>query len=317
MRRIKKSRNQKKQSRKYKRKRLGKILILISIGITLAAILFAVRECSSPNVYNLIDSYGQYTSYHISENKKSIYISGQETSGSTSWHKLKGVNAKRFVALSHFYGKDDEQVFYRGEVVTGYHTKKGIVNGIDVLSFFVDENGFPRDRNRVYAKYSPHSLEEIEDANPGTFEPLRDDQFTRDDTHYFYYATRLDIADYDSFVCYSGSPAYGKDKHHVYMISKSGEVQLSVIPNVNPETFEVIHIDDNGTDTNWARDDKHYFYRGEQSDIDYESFRVLYSGAVIDKNHVYRYGKIIDKKVEDAIIESEKQAMKENLGVKQ
>ena len=64
-----------------------------------------------------------------------------------------------------------------------------------------------------------------------------------------------------------------------------------------------------------TRDGEHYFYKGEQSDIDYNSFEIIYGGVVIDKNHVYRYGKITDKTVEEARTESEARFKRNNPNV--
>ena len=275
-----------------------------------------------PNVDNLPDVYGKSSRYYISKNKKHIYASDYDALRGSTYSKIREADAKKFIVLGYSYGKDDKHVFYREYLLEGFHSpslyNKGKIDvdynkgKIDVESFVIGEKNYPKDKNRVYRPYPVGNfLEAIEGANPDTFDPMDDKLITRDDKHYFYYSTMIDMVDYDSFVFFPGRPDYGKDKHRAYMLRNYHYVEISIINNANPETFEVVELNGPEED-NWTRDDKHYFYMGKQHNIDYDSFQELYGGVVIDKNHVYRYGKIIEQTVEEAKAKAAEKFKREN-----
>ena len=293
--------------------------ILIAIIAVIA--LFMTVGCT-PNVDNIADIHGKRSRYYISKNKKLIYHKTVDPLG-TFWTKMKEANPKTFVVFNNWWAKDDKYLYESGRIKSdiyhsdiyeynyNFHTGK-----IDIESFHVDEQGIIKDKNHVYHGSASKNLILIEHADVNTYEPIDKCRLAKDEKHYFFFEEILPIEDYDSFIILNtdNTPTYGKDKYQVYLFTKdpSSFLRTKIIENANPETFEFVKIYTGSTDINWSRDDKHYYYLGEQHDIDYDSFQVLYSGLVIDKNYVYRYGKIIDKTVEEAKEEAEKKYKHDN-----
>jgi|GEM_PF-5464595 hypothetical protein len=272
------------------------------INVCIASLL-ALCGCK-PNVDNLPDVYGKSSSYYISKNKKHIYALNHNPISGFTYKEVKA-DTKNFIVLGYSYGKDTKHVFNGNVLITGADYPNNIP--IDVASFYVDDQGFPMDKNHVYERYGTgKTLTIIRGADPNAFDGMNGENYlTRDGKHYFYFRYMLEIADYDSFVFMSGSPDYGKDKYHVYFIKTENQYPYDldggayIIKNADPNTFEVIEIFDGHADVSWAKDNKHYYYYGIQSDIDYDSFQVLRDRYVIDKNHVYRNGKIVDKTISE------------------
>jgi hypothetical protein len=274
-----------------------------SIIARLVLIPLIIGSCNllEPDTDNLPDVYGGSSVYHISKNKKRIYAKMGSPLGRV-WHQV-DTDPKKLIVLNIRFAKDDKNLFDEGYVVSPDYDTSGIPGKIDLESFYVDKQGFPRDKNHVYLKYTyGRHMVVIDGADVNTFDGMDGGSLTRDGKHYFYFETMLNIKDYDSFIFYNtGAPNYGKDKFHIYLIKtdKYGNnlfpAGATIIPNINPQTFEVIEQDER-----WVKDDKHYYYWGKQSDVDYNSFQMLQQHVAIDKDHVYMDGKIADMTIEYA-----------------
>ena len=293
------------------------------IAIIGVVILLFVGGCVliDPKADNLPNIYGGRSSYYISKNKKLIYYESTSPLG-TSWIKIREANPKTFVVFNSWWAKDDKYLYESSNIKSDiYHSDINkysynfYTGKIDIESFHVDEQGIIKDKNHVYHD-AASNLILIEHADVNTYEPIARNRLAKDEKHYFFFEETLPIEDYDSFVFLNtdNTPTYGKDKYQVYLFKKDPFTYLrtKIIENANPETFEFIEIYTGSTDINWSKDDKHYYYLGEQHAIDYDSFQVLYNGLVIDKNQVYRYGKIIDKTVEEAKAEAEEKYKRDN-----
>lgn len=273
------------------------------------ALLLLINGCT-PRLDNLPDPYGKRSSYYISKDKKHIYARYcyYAFSFRCTYKMLNGVDASKFIVLGYDYGKDDKHIIYDGKIISVFWDDDEIQADLETLH--TDKNGVLKDKNHVYYRHRWGRWQVMKEADANTVESLIDlDEFNnilRDNKNYFYHGERIPVKDYDSFTFLRlEGPVYGRDKYHVYIhVSWKAEyhgIGWTIIEDVNPDSFEIIEIMVEGNfNVCWARDDKHYYYNGERSDIDYETFEVVgYFEYVMDKDHVYKYGKITDESREE------------------
>lgn len=108
--------------------------------------------------------------------------------------------------------------------------------------------------------------------------------FGKDDKHIFFVDRIVENVDYHTFRDMMDNRHY-IDKDNVYTRS------LEIVKDANPVTYEVLK--DGGVDYGnyieyvWAKDDKHYFYRDSIIPVDYNSFKILTSDIMADKDFIY------------------------------
>jgi hypothetical protein len=189
-----------------------------------------------------------------------------------------------FQILEHRYSKDNQQVYFDGDVVQGADSKTFNVTsygkGKDSRFMYYGKSRIssPASYKELASGYSMDSLSvyfqwaAINDANPEKFEIIN--QFwSSDDSNIYLEGEKAEFIDYKTFEHIGGK--YVKDVNHVFYLNTRVE-------HANTKTAEITETWD------WLKDDKSYFFEGQEIvGIDYSSFKILNNDYSIDKNQVY------------------------------
>ncbi|MDW7691008.1 DKNYY domain-containing protein [Flammeovirgaceae bacterium SG7u.111] len=151
-------------------------------------------------------------------------------------------------------------------------------------------------RNKQAIRYSPmgnwFELGNAKmDADPNSFKVLARN-FAKDKDHLYYKSSIIDQeADKESLRVVDDY--YCLDKNHVYVPAEyvyspfdepdenpDPKAKLHRIEKANPTTYEPINDD-------WAKDDRHFFYRHKFVDVEYESFEIINKNFCKDSKCVW------------------------------
>ncbi len=184
-----------------------------------------------------------------------------------------------------------------------------LINGVDLDSIEPLHCFYAKDKDHVYYRsdniidpQGPTGPEEIEGADPNSFELLTF-PYSRDDDQFFFYWKEVENIDLESFQLLE-SPGvnseapftyYAKDTNHVYYYGK-------IIPQADPNTFERLFLEglefelfEEFRFTNYSRDKNHVFFGSQIVEgADPESFQLVNAYYSADDNNVYRYGEKVD-----------------------
>ena len=126
-------------------------------------------------------------------------------------------------------------------------------------------------------------------ADVKTFKVLGRD-FGKDKNHIYFKSNiidkEVDITTFyihkDNYICFDKDHVYIALNYLPYDFNKADQENkhLWKVEKANPKTFQKI-------DSDWSKDDKHYFYNYVPIDVDYNSFKVLNENFAKDKNRVY------------------------------
>ena len=111
----------------------------------------------------------------------------------------------------------------------------------------------------------------------------------KDKTHIFQTVNIISNVDYETFSV--DDAGIFRDKNHVFLNKNASDGKLAILEKANPATYQIlkagaVHYHGN-PQYNWAKDDKHYFYRDEILDVDYKSFVILTANIFADKDTIY------------------------------
>ncbi len=157
------------------------------------------------------------------------------------------------ISDSYYYSKSKNNICY-SPMGNWFELGNTKINA-DVESFKVLGRDFGKDKNHLYFK--THIIDNEVDVST-------------------FYVHK------DNYICF--------DKDHVYLAvnylpqdiqeESQGKKHLWKIAKANPNTFQKI-------DNDWSKDDKFYFYNYKPVNVDYNSFTIINSNFVKDKNNVY------------------------------
>ncbi len=223
--------------------------------------------------------------FYFAVDKDNVYRIAGDPRNKTiyDYEIVEGVDPVTFEALSLFYFKDKNNIYFNGDVV-------GILDSADLDSFEVlnktnpDHYFYAKDKNNIYYK-----KEIFEELDAITFEVV-DSTLVKDKNNVYIlrwdYQKIVEGADPITFDVIERP--YYKDKNHIFFISYS---EISLVADADPVSFQVLNYD-------YARD-KNFAFSGARKveDADLETFEVieLEFGLAKDKNNIYHKGyKIID-----------------------
>src|SRR5690554_377466 len=160
------------------------------------------------------------------------------------------------VSETFFYSKDKTEIWYKSinaPDVTGLWDYEWIKVPADAQSFKIMEYGIGKDKNHIFR------------------------------------GTRiLEDVDYETYSI--DDLGVIRDKNNVYLPAYGAK--LKVLKEDNPATYkklkewEVVYYVESPTYI-WGKDDKHYFHKDTVFSVDYESFAILTTHIVADKNYIY------------------------------
>lgn len=154
----------------------------------------------------LKDAYGVY--YDINDNNQSM------NRNYTTLKEADPVTFISFISSNRMYAKDSKFVWFNHQKIVGANAET-----------FSASEYYGKDKLHVYQGGSI-----IPNADPSTFEDLRQDAYAKDSQRVYYNGEIIPEADVKTFGVFGFE--YFKDKDHVYYLGK-------VIPSAKPETFEL------------------------------------------------------------------------------
>ncbi len=203
--------------------------------------------------------------YFIKESN--VYLDGD---------KIKDADGKSFKIFKEdiWYAKDNDHVFYHGQILKGAIAKTFIPVVIDKSKnpiFWKDESG-------VF-----YLGKKIESANPVTFQPIKG-CYAHDDKNVYFCNLLIENADPNKFKLLNENIA--DDGVNIFIIDKQSKIPVDI------ESFEVIKSDNND---NYCKDKNNvYAVFFSQMDpllkvegADPSSFKPLERSYSVDKNYVY------------------------------
>lgn len=217
-------------------------IILTTIAL-IVLVIVVVRYFN--RIGNAVDKTISDSYYHHQHKNKIIY------SPMGNWFELgyKELNAdpSTFIVLARDYGKDKNNIYW-----------KGVVQTVDHGSFVIDEHGTPKDALHVYYDrgYQPQ-LAIIADADPESFKPYKlpqenyNQQWARDNKAIYLYGRKVNV-DAKTFMRINQS--FAADSQAIYAIvydnrlqTGTGETNTNVVrqaqrPLGNPESINDFYV---------------------------------------------------------------------------
>lgn len=152
---------------------------------------------------------------------------------------------------SYFYSSDKSKILYKqpgGPGISQLWDYEWLEVPADAKTFKVMKGGFGKDAKNIFS-----GIEIIDYVDYNTFH-------------------RLDEGNY-------------MDNKNVYTRS------IKIIKDANPKTYQIIksipEYYSNKPTYKWAKDDKHYFYEDSIVQVDYNSFEILTTDFMVDKDFIY------------------------------
>lgn len=157
------------------------------------------------------------------------------------------------ISDSYYYSKSKSNICY-SPMGNWFELGNTKINA-DVESFKVLGRDFGKDKNHLYFK--THIIDNEVDV--ATF-----------------------YVDDDNYICFDKDHVYRALNYlpHDFTQTNQEKKHLWKVAKANPKTFQKI-------DSDWSKDDKHYFYNYVPIDADYNSFTILNNNFVKDQNKVY------------------------------
>ncbi len=157
------------------------------------------------------------------------------------------------ISDSYYYSKSKRNICY-SPMGNWFELGNTKINA-DVESFKVLGRDFGKDKNHLYFK--THIIDNEVDI--ATF-----------------------YVDDDNYICFDKDHVYRALNYlpHGFTQTNQEKKHLWKVAKANPKTFQKI-------DSDWSKDDKHYFYNYVPIDVDYNSFTILNKSFAKDKNQVY------------------------------
>lgn len=132
------------------------------------------------------------------------------------------------------------------------------------------------------------SVEHVERADAGSFQPLKKGEYAKDEKHVYWRGSIISNAEPASFELLPGR--YARDHQHVYL-------DQNIVEGADPMTFQKLP----GKEI-WGRDKNDFYYGNEGLHVsDLGSFNILNDGWAKDRRfyYYYAYGYIhVSRKVE-------------------
>jgi|GEM_PF-3116624 len=243
--------------------------------------------------------------------KSKFYIKDNQNVYASSPYSMEDVDAETFEDLEYGYGKDENRVFFRDEIVTGadvdtfeslshnewrsrpegYYIRNEGVNFYDERMEWL-MGFYGKDKEGVFFNTC-----RIDEADPSSFIPL-DFGYGKDDKNVFYRCNRIKVVDLESFhvvdrgMQITGADfvrdAFGKDKNSIFL----GDQKVS---DLDIDTFEIVT-------SKFVKDKKNVFMYSFDEDkqlekveeIDADTFISLNDRYTKDKNSVYCHGEKLE-----------------------
>ena len=250
---------------------------------------------------------------HFSKDKNHLYYNNRNA---------KEVDVKTFKIIS----QDSKKIYIFKDKNHLYNESSDVMENIDLKTFEILKNGKYKDKNGIY-KYEANRLRiDFDSIDPKEYEKLSR-AYTKYKNSIYWYDTKMENVDVKSFkVLYDNLSSYAKDKNHIYNGLEtigSGEIKnpetFEFLPNgiiygtlygkdkynayyikskqlncfseyhyvykikgINKDKIKVLN--------EWfIKDDKNIYFNGEILEgADYDTFEVLSSGEVKDKNRSYK-----------------------------
>lgn len=209
--------------------------------------------------------------------------------------------------LKEVYAVANNAVYFFGSIYRSGLIGCEKIIGADPSSFVIFGRSpasthwyWAKDKSSVY-----YGDKILRDADVKTFQVL-DRSWGKDNKHIYYMGKLIEGADAATFRIFANG-AYAHDKNHVYQISADIDLKtrgLEIIPNIDANTFAVLHAERLSSGNVYVKDKDAVFYDmgdwgkglAKMEDADPATFRVLgtcfskhgLSGSYAkDKNHVY------------------------------
>lgn len=111
----------------------------------------------------------------------------------------------------------------------------------------------------------------------------------KDKSNIFQTYTIISNVDYETFSV--DDDGFFRDKNNIYLNQGARDGKLKILEKANPVTYQILKSGavyySNKPQYNWAKDDKHYFFKNEIISVDYNSFVILTSDIFADKDSIY------------------------------
>ncbi len=181
--------------------------------------------------------------------------------------KLEKVNADKFTGINPYFGKDDKNVYYQGNVIKGSDPATfQFLGGVRTL---IGATGYSKDKRNVY-----YLGDIILNADSASFALLdKVEGYGKDNKNVYFMGKRLDYADSASFKTIGNG--YTSDKDGIYYNTEK-------ITDADPEDYilEGHYLLSNGK----------VFYGKEKTNYDRDTFKVMeefYDGNTCGSSYVY------------------------------
>ncbi|PIR57114.1 MAG: hypothetical protein COU72_02665 [Parcubacteria group bacterium CG10_big_fil_rev_8_21_14_0_10_41_35] len=226
-----------------------------------------ISEAEEADLNNFID-----LSWGYRKNESMVQWNGK---------KMAGADPTTFEVLPYWYAKDNQNIYYEGEIVYPY---------IDRASFSVISDGsstdpsyrFLKDKDYVYSLKGKI----VEDADPRTFEMITY-SYAKDSDSVYYVDNLIRGADVVTFTFVKDENWFlTKDKNYVYQREEK-------IPDADPDTIALLGGDN--YKNLYSKDKNHVFLGIEILDgVAPEGYRLLQYHYAKNNGTVYHYDALVE-----------------------
>ena len=195
---------------------------------------------------------------------------------------MRSIDRDSLVVLNAIFVKDKDSVYeLDGKLsVADAETFEALDAGTVLKSDYPLQQGYARDRNKVYFGDGVGRAMIVRGADPSTFRPLTHNYY-RDDKHIFSGTSPLPKCDPESFQIIENEYGhFARDAKHVYYGSKLIEGADVKSFRINSEGIKV--------------DDESVFFGWEKAALDPNSVRTISKGLFADHKSVYYFANLIE-----------------------
>lgn len=144
----------------------------------------------------------------------------------------------------------------------------------DAESFVVLSERYAKDKNSAF--YQKNKFQ----ADTKSFAYVNRN-YCKDKSSVYYAGRKITNADASTFDIRDG---YARDKNSVFLdrTTSGDDSILETIQDADPATYIKLS-------SKWSKDDFHYFFYNEKTDIDVNTFRMLTDNVILDKESIYYF----------------------------
>lgn len=249
--------------------------VLLVIVVVVVAVLVFSFYCFFNRLGELVNAAHSDSYYHHARKKLIVY------SPMGNWFELgyyeTEADPESFTVISREYGKDKKRIFWKGKA-----------QPVDYRTFYIDEEGVPKDALHVYyEKKYQDTLAVIPSADPETYRCYKEGteanyEYLHQDKNFFYLNGNKIEVDRKTFVRLNLT--LGVDKNHVYAIVN----RRAVIPKLDTPPGDAAVISDN-----YARIGNAIIFSNWKTDFSVVNFPTIDSVHVLNDRNISVNGQLV------------------------